>query len=161
MWRPMTAADLPAVNDIAVAVHPSFPEDAAVFAERLALFPQGCHVLVQDGTVTGYVLSHPWHGGDPPALNSLLQRLPPAPATYYIHDLALLPVAQRGGFGVAVVRLLVEQARRMGFASMSLVAVNASEGFWRRQGFRAAGESTNAKLQSYGDDARLMTLALR
>jgi hypothetical protein len=43
-WRAMAAADLPAVNALAERIHPSFPEDAAIFAERLRLYPDGCRV---------------------------------------------------------------------------------------------------------------------
>ncbi|NEW95116.1 GNAT family N-acetyltransferase, partial [Rhodopseudomonas sp. BR0M22] len=43
-WRGMTPADLPAVDAIAAVVHAAYPEDAAVFAERLALHPDGCLV---------------------------------------------------------------------------------------------------------------------
>jgi ribosomal protein S18 acetylase RimI-like enzyme len=41
----MTLADLPALLAIADVVHPDYPEDPAVFEERLALFPAGCWVL--------------------------------------------------------------------------------------------------------------------
>ena len=44
-WRPMTAADLSAMLSVADIVHPNYPEDPAVFEERLALFPAGCLVL--------------------------------------------------------------------------------------------------------------------
>jgi len=43
----MTEADLPAALAIAEVVHPNYPEDPAVFTERLALYPRGCLVLVQ------------------------------------------------------------------------------------------------------------------
>ena len=33
-WRAMRAADLPAVEAVAEAIHLEFPEDEAVFAER-------------------------------------------------------------------------------------------------------------------------------
>jgi len=38
-WRPMLAADLPHVKALADAVHTAYPEDAAIFAERLRLIP--------------------------------------------------------------------------------------------------------------------------
>ena len=41
----MTPADLPALLGIADVVHPTYPEDRAVFEERLVLFPAGCLVL--------------------------------------------------------------------------------------------------------------------
>lgn len=156
MWRPMTETDLPRVATIATAVHPGFPEDDAVFAERLRLYPQGCHVLAQNGLLNGYVLSHPWAGA-PPALNSLLRRLPETPDTYYIHDLALMPAARGSGAGRRIVAQLIEHARAAGLARLSLVAVNNSEAFWQRHGFRAnMRDDVAAKMQSYGADARFM-----
>lgn len=159
MWRPMQERDLPRAAAIAAVVHPDFPEDDAVFAERLRLYLHGCHVLMRDDTVAGYILSHPWHDGAPPALNTLLGRLPPSPPVYYIHDLALMPAARGSGAAADIVRDLITHARQAGFPSVALVAVNDSEPFWHRLGFRPAGSSVN--LASYGGNARYMTLPLR
>ncbi len=156
-WRAMTLADLPEVVAIADVVHPDFPEDAAIFAERLALHPGGCRVLERDGGIAAYVLSHPWAAGSCPPLNRLLGTLPEPAASYYIHDLALLPAARGSGAAPAIVAALAEHATRLGLAAMSLVAVNGSAGFWRRQGFAEADVPALAdKLASYGTDARFM-----
>ena len=56
-WRALTTLDLPAVEAIAAAVHPDFPEDAAVFAERQRLYPDGARLLELDGEPSGYILS--------------------------------------------------------------------------------------------------------
>jgi hypothetical protein len=56
----MTLIDLPAVMATAAQVHPGYPEDEAVFAERLALAPQGCLCLERERPLAGYVVSHPW-----------------------------------------------------------------------------------------------------
>ena len=50
-WRPLTAADLDRVNEIADAVHLDFPERAEVPAERLRLFPAGCFAAIAFGTL--------------------------------------------------------------------------------------------------------------
>jgi ribosomal protein S18 acetylase RimI-like enzyme len=156
MWRPMTPADLSTVDDIAEAVHPLHPENTTVFAERLRLYPEGCHVLESSRVIAGYVISHPW-SGDPPALDTLVNALPAAPATYYIHDLALLPSARGNDAGATIIGRLIDHARQAGFATVSLVAVNGSEPFWHKLGFiRAADESLHKKLRSYGGDAALM-----
>lgn len=162
MWLRMTKADLPQVNAIAARVHPDYPEDAAVFAERLALYPQGCHVLEDEaGVLDGYVISHPWHDAGPPALNSLLHRLPPAPTAYYIHDIALLPAARGSGAAEAIVTALIEQARQRGLSSVALVAVNGSEAFWQKYGFQSVhNEGIAAKARSYGAGTCFMRLTL-
>ncbi len=45
LWRVAASQDLPHILAISDAVHPSLPEQPEVFAERLALFAQGVHVL--------------------------------------------------------------------------------------------------------------------
>jgi GNAT superfamily N-acetyltransferase len=155
----MTVADLPQVRAIAEQVHPNHPEDPAIFAERLTLYPAGCLVLPDGSGLAGYALAHPWLPGQPPALNSLLHRLPAMPGTFYLHDLALLPAARGGGVGRAALALLAAQARREGLPGLSLVAVGNSAGFWQRHGFRPVPDpALAAKLASYGPGARFMTL---
>jgi ribosomal protein S18 acetylase RimI-like enzyme len=162
MWRMMTTSDLASVNEIAAAVHPSFPEDAAIFAERLALYPAGCHVLIATGgALGGYIVSHPWRDRQPPALNSLLHALPANPSTYYIHDIALLPAARGGKAATEIVTALLQHARAAGLATVSLVAVNKSQDFWQRLGFSRVDDThLDVKLASYGDDACLMVRPL-
>ena len=156
-WRQMTAADLPAALAVADVVHPSYPEDPAVFAERLALYPGGCLVLAHGGRIIGYIVSHPWCYADPPTLNSLLGALPARPSTYYIHDIALLPEARGSGSANAVVSRLIAHAEARGFPNLSLTAVNESVAFWRRHGFVLTPyPALDAKLRSYDESARFM-----
>ena len=156
-WRAMTEADLPAALAIADVVHPNYPEDPAVFAERLALYPRGCLVLVQEDRMIGYIVSHPWRYAEPPALNSLLGALPAKPSTYYIHDIALLSAARGSGAADAVVSRLIAYAKARGFPNLSLTAVNDSAAFWRRHGFvPAPNPELDAKLRSYDEQARFM-----
>ena len=158
VWRPMLQTDLTAVIGIAERAHPSYPEDRAVFTERLRLYPAGCLVLETGGTaVAAYVLSHPWRYMAPPPLNTQLGGLPDPATTYYIHDLATLPEARGRGAGSKVIEKLVQQARSTGLTNMSLIAVNASTDFWVRHGFRTiADPGVDDKLGSYDDQARFM-----
>ena len=160
-WRPLAAPDLPLVEAIAAIVHPDFPEDGAVFAERQQLYPEGTRLLELDGVAAGYVLSHPWRFKELPALNGLLGALPEDADTYYIHDLALLNKARGTGAAAMIVGEIQRHARGRGFANMSLVAVNGSVPFWHKHGFRAVGASTLApemvaKLAGYETTARFM-----
>lgn len=157
-WRAMEAADLAAVGQVAAHVHPDYPEDEAVFAERLSLCPEGCLVLARpvEG-LGGYVVAHPWRLGQPPALNSLIGALPAAADTLYVHDIALLPACRGGGAAGRVLERLEKLARRQGLPSLSLVAVGGSPGFWLRRGFRErADEALREKLRSYDGAARYM-----
>jgi hypothetical protein len=161
LWRPMTITDLPQVGALAAVIHPDFPEDDAVFAERLRLYPAGCHALAQGEELAAYVVSHPWFDRQPPALNDLLGALPARPSTYYIHDLALAPAMRGSGAGGKIVAQVAVLAKSEALPTMSLVAVNGSEPFWQRQGFAAvAVPELDAKLRSYSNDARFMVRTL-
>lgn len=160
-WRALTTLDLPAVEAIANRVHPGFPEDQAVFAERQRLYPDGTRLLELDGVPSGYILSHPWRFKSLPALNSLLGAVPPDADTYYLHDLALLPTARGTGAAAMIVGEIQRHARSRGFANMSLVAVNGSIPFWTKHGFRPFPAPELAdKLLSYEAAARFMVKVL-
>ncbi|MDP1730635.1 MAG: GNAT family N-acetyltransferase [Devosia sp.] len=160
-WRAMTGYDLPAVQAIADQVHPGFFEAPEVLAERQRLYRNGCYILEIGEKPAGYVLSHPWRSGLLPALNVMLGQIPAVPDTYYLHDLALLPVARRVGAASHIVSALVKHAAAKGFPDMSLVAVNGSRGFWEKHGFAAADAPGLAeKLKSYEPAARLMVKTL-
>ncbi len=160
-WRSLTTLDLPAVESIAAEVHPDFPEDTAVFAERQRLYPDGTRLLELAGRPSGYILSHPWRLGRIPALNSSLGGIPADADTYYIHDLALLPTARGSGAAALIVHDMLDHAAREGFETASLVAVNNSVAFWARHGFVPEDRpELAAKLRSYEDSARFMVRQL-
>ncbi len=145
----MCAADLAAVEKLGNAIHLDHPEDAAIFTERLRLCPEGCYTLDGPAGLAGYIISHPWHANSPPPLNTLLGTLPPAPTTWYIHDLALHQATRGSGAAPAIVATLAIRPR------IDLIAVGASPRFWARQGFRPAPLPA-AKLASYGAGAQFM-----
>jgi ribosomal protein S18 acetylase RimI-like enzyme len=160
-WRAMTGYDLDAVVEIAGIVHPDFFESADVLAERQRLYHFGAYLLEVNERPAGYVLSHPWTLRTLPRLNSLLGGLPETTDTYYIHDLALLPVARRVGAASYITSALAKHARAHGFPTMSLVAVNGSMGFWERHEFTETDiPELFPKLLSYEPEARLMVRRL-
>jgi GNAT superfamily N-acetyltransferase len=132
-----------------------------VLAERQRLYHHGAYMLEVNERPAGYVLSHPWASGTLPALNTLLGELPRTSDTYYIHDLALLPVARRIGAATYITNALAKHARAHGFPTMTLVAVNGSQGFWERHDFAVEDRpDLTQKLTSYDDAARLMVRRL-
>lgn len=179
-WRAMQVADLPQVYSIAAQVHPAYPEQPQVFAERLRLYPEGCWVWQQAGQLAGYLISHPWHKMQPPALDSLLHALPcmatvtsqkavtninavtKNACTYYLHDIALLPQARGQQATQRILPTLAQLAHAHGMDNISLVAVNQSLSFWQAQGFKpvAAEQDLAAKLQSYGPETHYLQCAL-
>jgi GNAT superfamily N-acetyltransferase len=154
----MTRADLPAVAHVAAIVHPEYPEDPSIAAERLAIDPAGCFVLDGEAAPIAYLISHRWMDAVPPALNTHLHVLPPHPDVWYIHDIALLPEARGLGAAGAIVTELLTLAHAHGLHRLALTAVNNSTAFWQRFGFADATTPDLAeKLRSYGPDARYMT----
>jgi GNAT superfamily N-acetyltransferase len=161
-WRTMRQEDLAQACAIADEVHPAHPEDPEVFAERLALYPQGCIALDAGGRVMGYALAHPWLRAAPPALNARLATLPARADCLYVHDIAILPAARRRGAARAALQELDALAGREGLPLLALVAIPGTRAFWRGQGFAVVDRpALAAKLASYGTGARFMERAAR
>jgi GNAT superfamily N-acetyltransferase len=157
----MSAFDVPAVESIAAAVHSTFHETLDVLAERQRLYPHGCYMLEIGERPVGYVLSHPWRAGTVPPLDTRLGALPVDRTTYYLHDLAVLPLARRLGAAGRIIDALTKHARAGGYPSMTLVAVSGSEGYWARHGFVVEdAPHLRDKLMSYEPGARLMVKPL-
>ncbi len=134
-WRAMTAADLPAVAAISAGVHGRYGEPVEVYAERLALWPNGCFVWQKGGGVAGFLVAHPWHRATSPKLGALLGAIPQDADCLYLHDIALLPQTRGQGAGAAATRRVIDLARDAGYCEVTLVAVNGAERFWATQGF--------------------------
>ena len=159
-WRRMAQHDFVSVERVGDAVHPDYPEDTIIIAERLRLYPAGCLVLNGDKGIQGYAVAHPWLFGRPPPLNTQLGQLPVRADTFYIHDLAITPEVRGGGFGTKAIDLFAHQAQLESFTSISLVAVGSSQRFWRKHGFEAIEqEATRTALATY-EGAVFMARAL-
>lgn len=155
LWRPMRGEDLPAVVRLADLIHPGLPEDEAIFAERLRLYPEGSRVLAAAGGLVGYAVAHPIRYPEPPSLNTLLGALPARSDALYVHDVAIAPEARGRGHAEAVVAALLDLAA--GFPRACLVSVYGTPPFWRRFGFLDASRDVSAaRLAAYGPDARFM-----
>ena len=161
IWRPATTDDLDAVERIGNAIHVNLQERPEVFANKLALFPQGCFVLARNGSLAGYSIAHPWALGSVPALDTLMATLPPSPTCLYIHDVVVLPAARGRGAAGVLVDLYEAVARRNDLPSLALVSVYGTYVFWERFGFQTTADPELAhKLKSYGETARYMRKSL-
>jgi GNAT superfamily N-acetyltransferase len=166
-WRRMRDGDLAAIAAIAEAVHPNLAERPEVFAEKLALFSQGCFVLVRDGGgaagegadagsagvgVLGYAFAHPWRLNTVPKLDAFLTGLPENADCLFLHDVAVKPQARGQGAAAALVALLADLAEARGLRALALTAVYGSGRHWARLGFAPAGnDDIAAQLKCYGD----------
>ena len=164
VWRPMTEADLDAVAAIARIGFPDHFEGRPMFANRLALAPEGCFVLnagdganAAAGRPIGYLIAYPWLADTAPPLNTLIEAIPAEASVMYLHDLCLHPEARGLGATAEIVERLADQARAQGWPAIGLVAVNDATGFWARHGFGVReSEAISKKLAGYGSDARYM-----
>ena len=133
----MTAADIPAVDELSNRVHIKYPERQGVLQEKFALFPKGCFTLTDaSATIVGYCFSHPWIEGALPSLDTFLETLAENPSSYFIHDLTVDPSMQRRNLAGALMPNIVSIAKGIAVPRIALVAVNGSEPFWARMGFR-------------------------
>jgi len=160
-WRSTTAGDLDTTQKIGNEIHPDLSERPEVFAEKLALFPEGCFVLVQDETVLGYAFVHPWRLNDIPKLNEFLRRLPLSPECILIHDVAVLRQARGQGASKSLFELVANLAKERNLSYLSLVSVYNSHLHWARLGFELVSNDLIAdQLNSYGETARYMVRRL-
>jgi GNAT superfamily N-acetyltransferase len=162
-WRSMRRRDLAAVSDLAGRIHIDYPEQPQVFEEKLQLFPHGCFTLQgADTSLVGYCFSHPWTRGLPPSLDRLLGQLPPRPDTYFIHDLAVDQTFRGKGGAALLLPVIATVTRLYRLEHMTLIAVNKSEGFWRRAGFVATAdpELQRAVRSKYSDEVIHMEMPL-
>lgn len=160
-WRQARMEDAEGIAALSRKLLPDHPEEAAVFAERIALCPAGCHVLPGDDGIDGYMISHPWRRRAIPPLNAPLGVLPQGADCWYIHDLGLSEAARGTGAGGRIIDHLAGIARAQGLSILALVAVSGAAPYWRRRGFEGlltAAESPD--LGGYGADAVYMERAL-
>lgn len=155
----MTPDDLEAVTTLADTIHADYPEDKAIFAERLHLAPEGCLVLDHEGTPGGYLISHPWRGLVCPPLNALLHTLPQPADRWYLHDIALAPAVRGGGHARTAIEHMRCLARKHGLRWLTLTSTGPARAFWLAQGFieEQPTAEEQAVLASYDAQARLLS----
>jgi len=136
--RPLTSEDLDQVLAIQVMVYPpGLQENAATFRDKFSLKPAGLFgVFDGDGGLGGYILSHPWRAGRVVPLGLARTVLPEKADCLYIHDLAVRPSFRGRGIARMLVNRIFEFGDGLSFDTYTLVAVQGSEPFWSRFGFR-------------------------
>lgn len=164
----MQIDDLPHVLEVqALAYRDVMLESEATLASRLALSPGTCWVA-SDGDmnaprIAGYLFTHPWHLTAPPPLDTVLDALPDAPDCWYVHDMALAPRTRGAGVAGQLYAAALTAAQSLGLQASALVAVQQSQEFWARFGYRVKTDVSPeiaAKLAGYGDGAVFMTRKL-
>ncbi len=156
-WRLATPADVPTIGRLSRKLLGVLGEEDIIFKERQRLCPQGCHVFSDGVDIGGYIVSHPWRKGQPPALNQSLSALPADADCWYIHDIAMDTPCRGTGAAATIVNAVTQIAHRSGYSTIALVAVADALAFWSRLGFRdAMTDDLRRTLNSYGADACYM-----
>jgi len=162
-WRRARAEDAEAIGRLSVDILGELGEPPAIFAERIALCPEGCHVLASGADILGHMISHPWVRGRPPALNQMLRHIPAGADCWYIHEVALREAARGQGCIRAILRQLADTAVAAGLPVMALVAVANAVAYWQRLGFRPAplaADGIDSYTGSYGGAAAYLEMEL-
>ena len=164
----MQPADLEAVMAVQQAAYgPHYLEPAEVLAQRLALAPDTAGVVEGPGVDPARALPRAYLV----AYRSVLGAITPLhaafeptsrPDTLYLHDLAVHPAAAGAGLGSRLVGHALAQAGAEGLGFAALVAVQGSQAFWARQGFKPAQPlpGSAALLAGYGPEASYQTRRL-
>lgn len=137
--RPLEISDLPAVMLVQRECYrDELIETEITFRMKIKHFPRGCLGLERDGCIVGYVFCQPWMFGEVVPLDDSAGIIPENSDCLYIHDLSIVPAWRGTGAAKALLDGVFHLATEMRLTKFGLVAVQASEPFWARWGFRVA-----------------------
>lgn len=156
-WRRAGLEDAEAISRLSLQILGDLGEPAGIFAERISLCPEGCHVLMSGPEMVGHAITHPWRRGTPPAMNQRLGSLPLDADCWYIHEVVLAEQARGRGGVRAILQVLQEAATARELRVIALVAVEGAFAYWEGLGFRQV-PLTGAQIGSYGGQAAYMEL---
>jgi GNAT superfamily N-acetyltransferase len=121
-----------------------YHESEDTLKKIINVYPKGCLAIYVQGLIGGYVFFHPYHADKIKPLNFNLV-LDGTEDCMYIHDMAVYSKYR----GLGLTRIMMDEVdyetRNTGFVLQCLVAVQESEDFWRKFGFRIVN-----KLEKYG-----------
>lgn len=156
--RSMALTDLIAIEYIQAEAYAGYLlESADVIAQRFHLSPTTAWVAELDGQVCAYLVGY-W---------SMIGKINPLNAPFvlveganclYLHDLALLKIAQGFGVGKKLIQAATEFASSNSAQALALLSVQNSKEFWQGLGFSEFVDLENIQqenLNTYltGDDA--------
>lgn len=148
-FRPATSTDLPQIADLD---HEAFSpygtaESPAVFARRLAVFPEGFIVAEDQGAIVGYGCSEKWLALREPVMDedpALTHH--PAGVVFCITGMAVRLSHRGRGLGLALAQRMIDIARQQGCRQVLLETTHA-QGLYERLGFHRAEERTQHGIQ--------------
>lgn len=156
----MTLADLALVLAIQQRCYPpAYHEPVAAFENKLRQSPSSAWLAVSGEQTLAYLVTLPVDEAHFPALHGAGWTPPPQAKWLYLHDLAVDPSHRGSGAGQRLVEQAFGHARRCGLEGLALVAVQGSQPYWTRQGFRAQEvrhAALREQLRSFGEHACFM-----
>lgn len=156
--RLMSLNDLIAIEHIQAEAYAGyFLESADVIAQRFHLSPATAWVAEHDGQVCAYLVGYWSRVGKINPLNAPFASVADANCLY-LHDLALLKIAQGFGVGKKLIQAATELASSNSAQALALLSVQNSKEFWQGLGFSEFVDLENIQqenLNTYltGDDA--------
>lgn len=158
--RPMRPTDLDAVLRVQRSCYPArYLEPPESFGNKLRHAPDSCWVIEAGGQVGAYLVCLPADERNLPVLHDTDWCAPEQPTLLYLHDLAVSPGFRGQGAAQALIDRARARATQAGLRRLALVAVQGSEPYWARQGFRPGQPLQDGlirSLRSFGDGARFM-----
>jgi len=131
----MSLSDLIAIEHIQAEAYAGyFLESADVIAQRFQLSPSTAWVAERDGQVCAYLVGYWSRVGKINPLNAPFALVEDANCLY-LHDLALLKVAQGFGVGKKLIHAATEFALGNSARALALLSVQNSKEFWQGFGF--------------------------
>jgi ribosomal protein S18 acetylase RimI-like enzyme len=120
-------------------------EDSRTFTRMITVYPKGCLGVTVGGSLAAYAFFHPYRDNVVKPLDLSLV-LSGTEDCMYLHDIAVHHRHRGMGFTRMLMERVDHETRRGGFDVQCLVAVQNSQEFWRKHGFK-----TVRMIESYGD----------
>lgn len=135
-----------------------FLEPHALYQRRLQTAGHCCLGVHAQGQLIGYLAAY-WSrpGYITPLHGDFIDHRDPS--VLYVHDMAILPAAKGQGLASMLLAFARRQAVQRHIRHTALIAVQGSQVYWQRQGYRAEvvqQPQQQANLLSYGADAIYM-----
>jgi N-acetylglutamate synthase-like GNAT family acetyltransferase len=157
---PMEERDLENVLQIQKACYDTaFHEPRSAFLSKLVACPHTCWVVRLGTQACAYLVCLPIDQNNMPTLHASAWRPAVQPTLLYLHDLAIDPTLRGRGISHLLLDAATAYANDQRLPRLGLIAVQDSQRFWRKQGFKSApapGKLGLKKLASFGSDSTYM-----
>jgi GNAT superfamily N-acetyltransferase len=146
--RPMVVSDLIAIEIIQAEAYAGyFLESTVVIAQRFNLSPATAWIAECEGQVCAYLVSYWSKVGKINPLNAPFALVDDANCLY-LHDLALLKIAQGFGVGKKLIQAAFDHAMKNTVQAVALLSVQNSKEFWQGFGFTEVVELENSQQEN-------------